>query len=156
MQYAEGCDARPVFPGRDRCPQNGPQNKACARDCVHRGAVSGEGCGGVHACSGVSACRRLDLQNPLEGNFKGPQAIDADHHPDGGSEPLLRAGRTARAVLDLQDHKAGHRKRCFHGAPHHASGGGDVHAHLHHEPDCADGRSGELAESSQKNRRAGA
>ena len=52
--------------------------------------------------------------------------------------------------------KTGHRKRGFHGAPHHAFGGGDVHAHLHHEPDRADRRSGELAESSQKNRRAGA
>ncbi len=46
--------------------------------------------------------------------------------------------------------KEGIEKRGFHGAPHHAFGGGDVHAHLHHEPDRADRRSGELAESSAK------
>ena len=49
----------------------------------------------------VIAMSRIRLKVVL----KKPQAAAVHHHPDRRSQPVLRAGRADRAVLDLQDHK---------------------------------------------------
>lgn len=47
-------------------------------------------------------------KDPPVRHLQEPQAAAADHHSDGGSEPLLFQRRADREVLDLQDHERGH------------------------------------------------